>query len=273
MRPTPSPSNVLREISDSLLSYVDTAYWLRDASVAAERKTLLSEPGTIFQPPLLEPVLPYPGTAPALEAGTAVGLSPSETDLLTRAVFGVPASEMRLREHQDAALRLALTGDGDVRHPVVTAGTGSGKTESFLLPIITRLLVESREWPSATQAHEWWRSNPLRWSPTRSGDRQAAVRAFVLYPMNALVEDQVSRLRRVLRRLSVHGGPDVWFGRYTGATLGPGELPVKGLHRHLKTVAQELAATAAERDRVGGAGDVGARQDVGDGAPAVQHRD
>lgn len=255
MRSTPPPSLVLKQLSESLLSYVDTAFWLKDSRVAAERRTLLSDPGTIFQPPLLEPVLPYPGTAPALESGAAVGLSEHETDLLTRSVFGVPASDMLLREHQDAALRVALRGDGDVRHPVVTSGTGSGKTESFLLPVIARLLVEARGWGGGAETHEWWRSAPLRWASSRAGGRDAAVRAFVLYPMNALVEDQVSRLRRTLRRLSDHGGPDLWFGRYTGATIGSGDLPVRGAHRHLKTVAQELKAMVAERERVGGAGD------------------
>ncbi len=225
MRPTPAPGTVLQEIQDSLLSYVDTAYWLRDSRVAAERRSLLSEAGTIFQPPLLEPVLPYPGTAPALDSGAAVGLTEAETDLLTRAVFGTGAADMRLREHQDEALRLAITGDGDVRHPVITSGTGSGKTESFLLPVIARLLIEARDWTPAVEVHEWWRSTPLRWSPSRAGGRDAAVRAFVLYPMNALVEDQVSRLRRTLRRLSPRAVPTSGSAGTPGPRSAPESSP------------------------------------------------
>src|SRR5439155_4337966 len=72
--------------------------------------------------------------------------------------------------------------------------------------------------------------------PQRSGERRgrpAAVRALILYPMNALVEDQLTRIRRALdsdlardvmeRRFA---GNRIFFGRYTGDT------PVTGFHRH-----------------------------------------
>ena len=60
----------------------------------------------------------------------------------------------------------------------------------------------------------------------RSGATPAAMRAMILYPTNALVEDQVTRLRRAVRGLRAGATPvDVWFGRYTGATPGHGELP------------------------------------------------
>jgi hypothetical protein len=52
---------------------------------------------------------------------------------------------------------------------VITAGTGAGKTEAFLLPLLDRL----RRVPK--------------------GERRG-IRALVLYPMNALVNDQVDRL-------------------------------------------------------------------------------
>ncbi len=76
------------------------------------------------------------------------------------------------------------------RNAVVATGTGSGKTESFLLPILDRLLGET-----TTQA------------PT------PGVRALLLYPMNALANDQLKRLRQVLATT-----PEITFGRYTGET-------------------------------------------------------
>ena len=46
----------------------------------------------------------------------------------------------------------------------------------------------------------WWRAGKSAYVPQRPGDegRAAAVRALVLYPMNALVEDQLVRLRTAL---------------------------------------------------------------------------
>jgi hypothetical protein len=86
---------------------------------------------------------------------------------------------------------------------VVATGTGSGKTECFQLPILYKLLTETSE-------HR-----------ARRG-----VRALLVYPLNALVEDQVSRLRRLLFwvNLQFHEsrgslpGNQITFGRYTGDT-------------------------------------------------------
>ncbi|MBI4617683.1 MAG: DEAD/DEAH box helicase [Planctomycetes bacterium] len=77
--------------------------------------------------------------------------------------------------HQIEAMRAALP-DIDGRRPtfVVTAPTGSGKTESFLLPTLDLLAR----------------------TPRRDGGR--GMRCLVLYPMNALVFDQVERLHRWL---------------------------------------------------------------------------
>lgn len=256
MKPVPAPHRVMAEIQDALLAYIDTAYWLNDQAVMAERRELLSQPGTLFQEPLIEPVLPYPGTRDAVEACREVGLSEDESLLLLHSVFGeIAGPDMKLRSHQAEALKVSLLGAGDVQHPVITSGTGSGKTESFLLPVLARLLVESRAWGHETAPHLWWESKPEKWAPLRSRSRPAATRAIVLYPMNALVEDQIARLRATLRRLRARGGPDIWFGRYTGATLGGGGMPENGKHRRLKDVASELRSMVSEIDAVAGAGE------------------
>ncbi|PRC59428.1 hypothetical protein C6A85_23475, partial [Mycobacterium sp. ITM-2017-0098] len=74
--------------------------------------------------------------------------------------------------HQETSIRKFLDG----RNLVVSTGTGSGKTESFLMPILNSLLEE--------------RAN---------GTLGPGVRAMLLYPMNALANDQLKRLRSVLR--------------------------------------------------------------------------
>src|SRR5690606_29688668 len=101
---------------------------------------------------------------------------------------------------------------------------------AFLLPILLRLVSESVGWTKQPTANKWWEG--AAWSPEtslRSAEtRPAAMRALVLYPTNALVEDQMSRLRKALHRLRAAGTP-LWFGRLTSATLGtvnPPKTPI-----------------------------------------------
>ena len=75
--------------------------------------------------------------------------------------------------HQGKAIHETLANDKSL---IVMTGTGSGKTESFLMPILGKLAIEAS-------------TNPSQFKD------QAAIRALVLYPMNALVNDQLGRLR------------------------------------------------------------------------------
>jgi len=92
------------------------------------------------------------------------------------------APDRPLYTHQVEALRILGKGE----NLVVATGTGSGKTECFLLPILNDIL-----------------ENPER-----------GLRAIMIYPMNALADDQLGRLQRLLSTI-----PEVTFGRYTGDTL------------------------------------------------------
>jgi len=74
--------------------------------------------------------------------------------------------------HQERALRKTNQG----RNLIVTTGTGSGKTECFIIPIINYLLREEEE-----------------------GKLTSGVRAILIYPMNALANDQMKRLRNLLK--------------------------------------------------------------------------
>ena len=251
----PDPSSVAERFLETLQSYVDTAFWLKDERLVDERRALLAEESALVREPLIEPVLPYPGTHDAREVCRKVGLSETESDQLVRAVFGVPADGFMLREHQAVALLTSLGAHDQRVHPVVTSGTGSGKTESFLLPLVARLIIESRDWQADDTLEPWWRERNPKWRPSRREGRPAATRAIVLYPMNALVEDQLTRLRGVLRRLEAVAGPRAWFGRYTGATLGGSTMPKpNGQHRAMKSVVRDLQRMEEEID---GLGDVG----------------
>lgn len=84
-----------------------------------------------------------------------------------------------LYKHQEKALNLS-----DSKNLIISTGTGSGKTEAFLYPIINYCL-----------------KNP-----------SIGVQAIIIYPLNALVEDQIKRLSGLLRNSSIT------FGKYTGQT-------------------------------------------------------
>lgn len=130
--------------------------------------------------------------------------------------------------HQVSMLTHAFKNKENV---IITSGTGSGKTESFLLPLFAEIFKEAKGWkaPQYVAGADWF--DGKRYTPRqRAGEtRPPALRALVLYPMNALVEDQLARLRKALDSDKVRAffdsddglkGNRIYFGRYTGDTLG-----------------------------------------------------
>ena len=156
---------------------------------------------------------------------------------------------MLVRPHQAEALVHSLrSGYSSGRNPVVTSGTGSGKTEAFLLPVLGRVVAESLSWPEHGDLNAWWGSGDSHWSPVRSLEtRPSALRSLILYPTNALVEDQITRLRRSVRAIRELSGRQVWFGRYTSATMGSGDLPLKSNQRS-RDVSNQLREIVRDYD-------------------------
>ena len=89
-----------------------------------------------------------------------------------------------MHQHQRDALATAAAGESYV----VTTGTGSGKSLTYYIPIVDRIVREG------------------------SGK---GVRAIVVYPMNALANSQMEELKRFLHR-GFGGKSPVTFERYTG---------------------------------------------------------
>lgn len=220
-----TPLKVQTYLEEAFLRFYETAYEVRDPGVRAERHRLLKAPGAAFTEPLLELLPRYQPSADST-AALMSELGVPEASNLVRA--GLLPHEHPY-SHQAEALRASDAG----RDVVVGTGTGSGKTEAFLLPVLLDLVRESRTWgaagPSPTQA-PWWRSNGA-YVPQREEEtgRDPGVRALLLYPMNALVEDQLVRLRAALDSpgarewFAAHRpGHRFYFGRYTGRTPVPG---------------------------------------------------
>lgn len=238
-------SQLAGQLKDYFLRYYETAFSIADEGTSRERTALLEGAGALFQEPYIELLPDYHSSSRRLPQ-TAVDLGlPSEfADLAAILMPGVD----RLYLHQEQALAAALGG----RNVVVTSGTGSGKTEAFLLPVLARLVTESTTWApppgGGGENTPWWHTGEFVPQRRVWEGRPVAVRALVLYPMNALVEDQLVRLRRVLTSDSAEAwfrsnrpGHRFYFGRYTGQT------PISG-KRHAGNV-KELAEMLARADR------------------------
>ncbi|HET9894975.1 MAG TPA: DEAD/DEAH box helicase [Streptosporangiaceae bacterium] len=255
-----NPILVHEELRAAYLRYFDTAFWLRDPRLMSERRRLLQESSLLFTDPLIEPVLPYDAAVPLAEICEQTGISPQTGEIVGRALFGAftpPGTPVMLRAHQaEAVLRSFKPGTQDGRNVIVTSGTGSGKTESFLLPVLLRLVQESASWVPQPEATRWWASLDGIWHPSRSSEtRSAAVRALILYPTNALVEDQMVRLRRAVRHIaSADERSKLWFGRYTGSTLGGAAMPANGKDDRVIDIAAQLSKIVAEYDALAKAG-------------------
>lgn len=229
------PVGAYETIQRGIKRYITSAFSTNSETLEKDRGALLDTPGVLFQTPYVEPIPSYkPGTFLAnLQARDLPGLGERGQDAF-KAVIGAGLFSGRhpLYLHQQRMLEKSLDG----RHCVVVTGTGSGKTESFLLPVIANIIREATQpakpWPApAKNPAPWTKSKDShpKWDDTRKGlrgeSRTAAVRALILYPMNALVEDQVSRLRLaldsdpVLVALDGHlAGNRIRFGRYNGST-------------------------------------------------------
>lgn len=238
--------SIFDRLREEYLRYYETPFTVNDESVMRERRALLLEDAAIAREPWIEPVAPYK-TVPR-DLAASCELAGAHPDLAEFAHLGLMDPRHRLFTHQEDALRASCAED---RNVVVTAGTGSGKTESFLLPLLSELLRDSASWgPGGTaEQPEWWDAAKPEYASQRSGEqgRQAAVRALVLYPMNALVEDQLKRLRAALDSLEAQrwldenrNGHRFYFGRYTGRT------PVSGKNdgRRTKLLARRLSELA-----------------------------
>lgn len=195
------PLQIAREIADRYHGYLKTSFYFRDPDLRRSFEAEL-ERGRLVNGPFLESTPVY-----ARERTTRDLLR----EILTADVdLGLVASldpDRMLYVHQEQAIRSLVAG----RNVVVATGTGSGKTESYLLPILLALYLESL-----------------------AGERAPGVRALILYPMNALANDQRRRLGELAKRLLDNGSRfSFTFGRYTGETPENEKDSRRNVRQHL----------------------------------------
>ncbi len=180
---TLQPIDTMSHIRNTYLRYLKTIYPFQNQDLRSAFSQVL-EGGRLVKGPLLESAPPFVHGRSIAQLVKDGILHPNFERLCSEAM----PWERALYQHQDQAITHVVQQN---RNLIVATGTGSGKTETFLIPILDSLLREEE-------------AGSLK-SP--------GVRALLLYPMNALANDQLKRLRRVLERY-----PSITFGRYTGET-------------------------------------------------------
>ncbi|HEY2584855.1 MAG TPA: DEAD/DEAH box helicase [Tepidisphaeraceae bacterium] len=175
------PFEMWRSLTGSYHSYLSETFPVH-ASQPRLRELLHSairRENALCKPPLVSIIPAYaPADSPSQLFGNKAPprldpqlkrLSPREFD-----------PDRPLYRHQVDAIKRIQLG----RNAVVATGTGSGKTEAFLFPILDHCIRT----------------------------RLNGVQAILIYPMNALANDQLDRLRLLL------GDSGITIGRYTGQT-------------------------------------------------------
>jgi ATP-dependent helicase YprA (DUF1998 family) len=151
-----NPFELSRQIEERYRDYLQTTFYFKDPELRASFAAALAS-GHLAKGPYLEatPVF-VRGVSPQQLFPQLLGFRPE--DRFVRALYG----DRPLYKHQELAIRGSNAG----RNIVVATGTGSGKTEAFLYPILLHLYKEFQ-----------------------AGQLSSGVRALILYPMNALVND------------------------------------------------------------------------------------
>lgn len=161
--------SVHKKIRQELENYIKTQYFGKSPLLFDALKDELSKEGVLYREPYIESLPAY------TQVGSIEDLTQDEFDkqffqTLAENEMGVYPTPYA---HQVKAFKNAVDG----RDIFVSTGTGSGKTECFMWPMISKLMKEAK--------------NSSTWN-------QRGVRVMIMYPMNALVSDQLSRLRRLI---------------------------------------------------------------------------
>ena len=160
------PSLVAEEVQVALRDFLSTQFQPSNQELSTVIDDFLSEKSNFIKGPYLSVALPFQRV-------------PEGGEPFPR----IPLGLVPYRHQRTAFERLA-----DGRSTVVATGTGSGKTECFLYPI-------------------------LDWCRRHAGQR--GIKAIIIYPMNALATDQAGRIARIIDQTPALRGK-VTAGIYIG---------------------------------------------------------
>jgi len=180
--------NLAEEVEARYKRYLETTFYFKDPVLRESfREALQSD--YLRRGPYLEATPVFKRTIKTRELFQELLGDPPDGGFLKSLLGDRP-----LYWHQEEAIRKVFSGR---RNVVVATGTGSGKTETFLYSILLHLYQEFQR-----------------------GESGPGVRALILYPMNALANDQRERLgKEIGKRLQQTSSPFRFtFGQYIGET-------------------------------------------------------
>ena len=221
------------QLRSELENYIRSQYFGKSPILLSAISEKLDDEGLLYQKPYIESSPAYKNEMDGIQKANIPKWLKDFFKQLSDAHLGVyPAPFL----HQINALEAYVAG----KDLFVSTGTGSGKTECFMWPLLAKLVMEARE-------------------RTDSWDERG-VRAIIMYPMNALVSDQVSRLRKLIgdsedkfvnifRNTCGKKVRRPQFGMYTGRTPYPGPEPTIKQDRQLEKTLTRMASPQNEEDK------------------------
>lgn len=214
-----------KQLRNELENYIKTQYFSKSPILLSALSDIIDKEGVLYQKPFIESSPAYVSVKNGLQnVDIADWLKKYFLELANAGLGVFPAPFV----HQIKALEAAVAG----KDLFVSTGTGSGKTECFMWPLLAKLAIE---------AHNSKQSWSMR-----------GIRTIILYPMNALVSDQISRLRRMIgdpknkfpsifRDVCGNNVRRPQFGMYTGRTPYPGEEPIAKYDKALRKTLSEIS--------------------------------
>lgn len=189
---TADPILIADSVRSKYRNYLEALFHFRDPRLRQSFRDALENPDlSLMQGPFLEATPSFARGDTAAELADTLLAS---GDTRPEAGFANALVRAPLYRHQSEAIRKIF---GEEKNTVVATGTASGKTEAFLYPILFHLYQEFL-----------------------NGDAEIpGVRALILYPMNALANDQLRRLGEICESLEESDAQFRFtFGQYTGET-------------------------------------------------------
>jgi len=168
------PAHLAENIHKQILFYLQSTFDFRDKTVERAFERFLNDPENgLFKGPWVQLRRPF---------------RPADPDEIIAFDFAVPFHPFK---HQNRAWRRLTSRHQQPQPTLVTTGTGSGKTECFMFPILDHCLRAVRQ-------------------------GQRGIKAILLYPMNALAADQEKRFARLIGQTPELKAAGIRVGNYTG---------------------------------------------------------